>query len=153
MGRGEVQREMRIAAPVIAQRTAVRAAARPDGRLQMGAVVGAQLHRLWLARIAPVRVPPGQLVQETLPAGLARATAAALIPGQKCAVRRRRRGKIPPALRIPGHLWHNTTLLVTRPWPVATPELSGYADSGKWLVNKTMARCGQTECYRSATIA
>lgn len=86
MGRGEVQREMRVPAAVIAQRPAQRAAAGPDRGVEVRPVVGAQPGPGLLFRIAPLGEPPGQLTQETLPAGVALVAPATLVPSQERAV-------------------------------------------------------------------
>lgn len=111
MGRGEVQREMRITTAVIAQGTAERAAPGTDSRLQVGAFVSAQPRRGRPGPIPPLGVAPGQLTQETLSARLALVTAATLVPREEGAVRRRRRGEIRPAARVTGDLRHGMTLL------------------------------------------
>ena len=111
MGRGEVQREMRITAAVIAQRPAEWAAAGAHGRVQMGPVVRTQPGRRWLAGVVAMRVAARQFTQEGLATRLTLVTTTALVPGKEAAMRGWRGRQIPPAPRITGRLRHNMTLL------------------------------------------
>ena len=83
MGRAEVQRKVRVAAPVITQRPAHGAVPGPDSGVQMSPVVRAQPHRVRLVPVAPLQIAPGQLVQEPLATCLTCVTTAALVPGQE----------------------------------------------------------------------
>ena len=60
MSRAEMQRKVRVTAAVITQRPASRAVPGPDGRLQMGPLIGAQPHRIGLVPVAPLGPAPGQ---------------------------------------------------------------------------------------------
>src|ERR1017187_1162051 len=106
MSRAEVQRKVRVTAAVITQRPAQRAVPGSDGRVQMGSVVGAQPRGVRLVPIAPLRLAPGQLTQESLATCLAGATPAALVPGEELSMWWGRGGEVSPLSRIPGHLRH-----------------------------------------------
>ena len=113
MGRGEVQREMRITAAVIAQRPAEWAAAGSHGRFEMGPVVRTEPGRRWLAGLLAMRAAARQFTQEGLATRLTLVTTTALVPGKKAAMRGWRGRQIPPAPRITRRLRHNMTLLGT----------------------------------------
>src|SRR5882757_496343 len=114
MSRAEVQRKVRVTAPVITQRPAQRAVPGPDRRVQMRALVGAQPDRVGLVPVPPLGAAAGQVAQERLATCLTGATTAALVPGQERSVRWGCRGKVPPLSRVPGHLRHadDTTFAV-----------------------------------------
>ena len=119
MSRTEVQRKVRVTAAVVAQRPAHGAVPGPDGGFQMRPVVGAQTCPVGLIPVPPLRVPPGQLMQEPLATGVTGAAAAALVPGEERSMWWRCGGKIPPLSLATGHLRHTDETTFGREHPVA----------------------------------
>jgi hypothetical protein len=119
MSGGEVERKVRVTAAVMTQCAAHGAAPGADGGVEMGPVVGAEARPVGLVPVPPLRVPAGQLTQETLATCVTGAAAAALVPGQERSMWWRCGGKVPPLSRVTGHLRHADDTTFAREHPVA----------------------------------
>lgn len=98
MSCGEVRRDQHVAAPVIAQGATARTRAGLDRGIEMGELVGAQPPPGRLVAVPAGEGAQGQFLPEFLIDGCALIAAAAPMPGQEGAMRRRRRRDPPLSL-------------------------------------------------------